>query len=72
MPTIAVKRVVRTDPVDCTYTLDGAMLTVTGGGADGVVIVSVALADLLVSINDVAVIVTVLPTGTTEGAVYVD
>ena len=48
------------------------MLIVTGGGEDGVVIVIVALADLVVSVNDVATIVTVLPTGTTEGAVYTD
>jgi hypothetical protein len=48
------------------------MLIVTGGGEDGVVIVIVALADLVVSVNDVAIIVTVLPTGTTEGAVYTD
>ena len=45
------------------------MLTVTGGGEDGVAIVTVTLADLLVSVNDVAVIVTVLPAGTTDGAV---
>lgn len=52
--------------------LNGTTLTVTGGGEDGVVIVSVALADLLVSVNDVAVMVTVFPVGTMEGAVYVD
>ncbi len=48
------------------------MLIVTAGGEDGVVIVIVTLADLLVSVNDVAVIVTVFPAGTAEGAVYVE
>ena len=35
-------------------------------------IVRVTLADLLVSVIDEAVIVTVLPVGTTDGAVYAD
>lgn len=41
-----------------------------GGTGDGV-IVTVALADFVVSVNDVATIVTVSPVGTAEGAVYV-
>lgn len=69
LTTIAVKWPVCADPAGCTYALDGTTLTVTGGGVDGAVIVKVALADLLVSVNDVAVSVTVLPAGTTEGAV---
>jgi hypothetical protein len=44
----------------------------TEGGEDGAVIVNVTLADLLGSVDDVAVIVTVFPGGTLEGAVYVD
>jgi hypothetical protein len=71
LPTIAVKVVVRVEPVVVTYTLDGNTLTVTGTGGGGAVIVSVALADLVVSVSEVAVIVTVPPAGTTEGAVYV-
>ena len=71
LATIAVKWTVCTDPDVCTYKLDGTTLTVTGGGADGVVIVRVARADLLVSVTDVAVIVTVLPAGTTVGAEYI-
>jgi hypothetical protein len=43
-------------------------LTVTGTGGGGAVIVNVALKDLLVSVSEVAVIVTALP-GTAEGAV---
>lgn len=46
-------------------------MTVTGTGAGGAVIVSVTLADLVVSVSDVAVIVTVPPVGTMEGAVNV-
>jgi hypothetical protein len=42
-----------------------------GGGGGGPVIVTVALIDFVVSVTEVAVIVTVLPLGTTEGAVYV-
>jgi hypothetical protein len=52
-----------------TYTVDGNTLTVTGTGAGGLVIVSFTLADLVVSVSEVAVIVTVPPVGTTEGAV---
>jgi hypothetical protein len=40
-----------------------------GGGGSGVVIVTVALTDFVVSVSDVAVIVTVPPLGTAEGAV---
>ena len=72
LATIAVIWTVCAVPAVCAYTLDGATLTVTGGGEDGVVIVRVTLADLLVSVTDVATIVTVLPAGTTEGAVYTD
>jgi ABC-type multidrug transport system permease subunit len=42
-----------------------AMVFVVGGA-----IVTIALADLVVSVNEVAEIVTVPPTGTMEGAVY--
>ena len=70
LPTIAVKEVNRAAPlVFVTYTLDGNTFTVTGGGRAA--IVSVALADLAVSVSEVAVIVTVPPVGATEGAVYV-
>jgi hypothetical protein len=72
LSTIAVKWTVCTEPEVCTYRLDGTTLTVTAGGKTGVVIVTVALADLLVSVNDVAVIVTVLPGGTTDGDVYME
>ena len=42
-----------------------------GGGGGGPVMVTVALTDLVVSVAEVAIIVTVLPLGTTDGAVYV-
>jgi hypothetical protein len=44
---------------------------VTGTGGGGVVIVSVTLTNLVVSVSEVAVMVTLPPDGTTEGAVYV-
>ncbi len=50
------------------------MLTARGrvtGGVGGAVIVTVALADFVVSVKDVAAIVTVLPAGSVAGAVYV-
>jgi hypothetical protein len=50
--------------------LAGKTLSITGTGTGGVVIVSVALTDFVVSASDVAVIVTVPPAGTTDGAVY--
>ena len=40
-----------------------------GGGGVGEVMAMIALADLVVSVNDVAVIVTVPPAGTVGGAV---
>jgi hypothetical protein len=51
-----------------TYTVDGNTLTVTGT-TTGTVIFNVKLADLVVSVSDVAVIVTVPLAGTTVGAV---
>jgi hypothetical protein len=47
------------------------MLTAIGFSEDGEVMVNVALADFVVSVSDVAVIVTVPPAGTAEGAVKV-
>jgi hypothetical protein len=47
------------------------MVTVRPAGGDDPTIVSVTLADLLVSVTEVAVRVTApLPAGTAEGAVY--
>lgn len=43
----------------------------TGTGGGGAVIVSGVLMDLVVSVSEVAVIVTVPPIGTMEGAAYV-
>jgi len=45
------------------------MLTAIGFVEDGEVTVKVALADFVVSVSDVAVIVTVPPVGTAEGVV---
>ena len=45
------------------------MLTVIGFPELGDAIVNVALAELVVSVNEVAVMVTVPPTGTTDGDV---
>ena len=69
MATIAVKGVERAEPVVVKYTFDCNTLTVTGTGGGGAVICTLALADLLVSVSEVAVIVTMPPVGTTEGAV---
>jgi hypothetical protein len=69
LPTIAVRLTVCAKPeIVSTYKLVGKTLTVTGTGAGGAVIVSVMLADLLVSVSEVAVSVTTLP-GTAAGAV---
>jgi hypothetical protein len=52
-----------------TYTFAGRTLIVMLGGVVGVVIENVALADLVVSVSEVAITVTVPPIGTAEGAV---
>jgi hypothetical protein len=49
----------------------GNTFTVTGTGRAGLTMVTIALADRVVSVNDVTVIVTVLPTGISAGAIYV-
>jgi hypothetical protein len=68
LPTIAARPTVCAEPAVSTYRLEGRTWTVTGTGGGGSVIVSVMLADLLVSVTDVAVTVTAVP-GTAEGAV---
>lgn len=67
--TTAIGCTVRPDPELVTERLDGKMLTEIGVAAAGVVIVIVLLTDLLVSVTEVAVSVTVPPVGTTDGAV---
>jgi hypothetical protein len=59
------------EPLGSTYTVFGNTLTLTGTGGGGAVSVSVALMDLVVSVSEVAAIVTVPSVGTAEGAVYV-
>jgi hypothetical protein len=59
------------EPEVSTYTVFGNTLTVTATGGGSAVIVSVAVADLVVSVSEVAAIVTVPPVGTAVGAVYV-
>jgi hypothetical protein len=71
LATIAVSDAKCAEPEVPTYTFAGKTLTVTETGGGGAVIVSVTLADLVVSVSDVAVIVTMPPVGTMEGAVYV-
>ena len=72
LPTRAETAALWAVPEVCTYSTEGATLTVTGTGADGFTICTVALADLLVSVSDVTVIVTVPPGGIADGAVYAD
>jgi hypothetical protein len=69
LATIAVSGVECAEPAVSTYTLDGSMLTVTGTGGGGTVICTVALAKLVVSVSEVALMVTVPPIGTLVGAV---
>jgi hypothetical protein len=66
--TTAIGCMVRPDPELVTERLDGKMLTDIGV-VTGVVIVIVLLTDLLVSVTEVAVRVTVPPVGTADGAV---
>jgi len=71
--TIAVNETEREGAVVCTYSAVGITVTAIdagGGGGGGVpVTVTVALTDFVVSVSEVAVIVTVFPAGTEEGAV---
>jgi hypothetical protein len=71
LATIAVNDAECAAPLVATYTFDCRTLTVTGTGGGGTVICMAALADLVVSTNEVAVIVTAPPAGTAVGAAYV-
>lgn len=66
--TTAIGCTVRPEPEFVTEMDDGTTLT-DMGIATGVVIVTVLLTDLVVSVAEVAVSVTVVPAGTAEGAV---
>jgi hypothetical protein len=69
LETTAVRWAVCAVPEVWTYTFAGRTLIVMLGGVVGVVIENVALADLVVSVSEVAITVTVPPIGTAEGAV---